>query len=270
MKRGRTYDWIPLWRQKWLMGSTRIELNPAERGVWIDLLCLAGNDDGWVRANETTPYGRAQLAGMLLIPIELLDSTIEKCLQFKKLELGLNETLKVSSWEDYALSPRHKKRFASQNNDIVSQNGRHYTDTETDTETEKKIAALLPGNVIELFNTITEQKRRVTTETSRLIMKLAKKGYTLEDFKRVIEFKTADFSRKDEMRMYIRPATFFAEARFEDYLEQANLKRRPQVGESAKRVNHDDYYAKVRELKASGLTGSALQSALNKLQGKEA
>jgi len=252
MKRGRTYDWIPLWRQKWLMGSTRIELEPAERSVWIDLLCLAGNDDGWVRANAVVSYGMQQLAGMLVVPVELLESTIEKCIKYGKIERCLNGTLRVTSWEDYALTPRHKKRFMSQNDDTMSQNQRHYTETETETETEtktkKKGAALLIAQIISHFNEVTGQKREVTSETSRLIAKLVNKGHTLDEFKRVIEFKTADFMRKDETRMYIRPATFFAESRFEDYLVQSQMKRRPQVGEHVTTAASKQIEAYARKL----------------------
>lgn len=88
--------------------------------------------------------------------------------------------------------------------------------------------------IIDYFNKIAGQRRAVTTETERLIGKLINKGYGMDDFKRVIEFKVWDFSQKEEMKKYIRPATFFAEARFEDYLEQERAwreRRGKKVGE---------------------------------------
>jgi len=44
--------------QRRLMGSTRWELDPAERSIFIDFLCLAGADDGFIRANPETPSRR--------------------------------------------------------------------------------------------------------------------------------------------------------------------------------------------------------------------
>lgn len=146
MKRGKTYDWIPLWRQKWLWGSTRIELNPGERSVWVDLLCIAGNDDGFIRANPETPYGREQLAGMLCLPLELLNSAIEKCIKYGKLGMDDGGILRVLSWEDYQLGPRYKKRLLSESEHSTmtsrSQYGGpiHIQDTDTNTETENKKA----------------------------------------------------------------------------------------------------------------------------------
>lgn len=62
--------WIPLWVDKWLWGSTRIELEPDERSVWVDLMALAAKDDGYIRANVGVPYAHQQLAGMLCVSVE--------------------------------------------------------------------------------------------------------------------------------------------------------------------------------------------------------
>jgi hypothetical protein len=119
MKRGRTYDWIPLYRQKWLWGSTRLELDPAERGVFIDLLCIAGNDDGFIQANPSMPYPVGQLAGMLCVPVEIVESTISKCLQFGKLERKENGILFVVNWNNYSLSPSYKKAIQAETGETV-------------------------------------------------------------------------------------------------------------------------------------------------------
>ena len=66
-------DWFPLWVDKWIFGSTRIELEPDERAVWVDLLALAAKDDGWVRANNNIPYQTQQLSGLLNISLDLLN-----------------------------------------------------------------------------------------------------------------------------------------------------------------------------------------------------
>ena len=84
-KRSPDKFWFPFWPDKWIFGSIRIEFNPAERGIWVDLLSLASKDDGHIRANEETPYPLKQLSGMLIIPEEELSAAIEKFIKLKKL-----------------------------------------------------------------------------------------------------------------------------------------------------------------------------------------
>lgn len=113
MKDKKPLDWIPLYIDKHLFGSTRLELEPDERSVWIDLLVLAGKNTGHVRANEGMPYQIKQLAGMLVISEELLERTIKKCIKYKKIEILKDGTIYLPSWQSYKLSPRHKRRFES-------------------------------------------------------------------------------------------------------------------------------------------------------------
>ncbi len=89
----------------------RIEFNTEERGVWVDLMCLAGKDDGFIRANEDIAYPYTQLAGMLIIPEDLLIKTIEKFIKAKKLTLKKNGVLYITEWEKYQLS-RTAKHYA--------------------------------------------------------------------------------------------------------------------------------------------------------------
>lgn len=111
MKEKQTQMWIPLYVDKWIFGSTRIELEPAERGVFVDLMAFGAKDNGYIRANEITPYHHQQLSGLLNIPIELLASTIAKCLHFGKLEEPSPGIYKLSNWEKFQLSEDYKYRI---------------------------------------------------------------------------------------------------------------------------------------------------------------
>jgi len=102
--------WIPLWVDKWLFGSTRIELKPDERSVWIDLMVLSAKDEGYIRANESVPYSPEQLSGLLCINVELLLRTIERCKEVGKI-IGKDSALYLPSWQEYSLSMRHQRRF---------------------------------------------------------------------------------------------------------------------------------------------------------------
>lgn len=109
MKRGLSYAWFPLWIDKWLWGSTRHELSHEERAIFVDLLALAAKDDGFIRANEMTPYPIEQLAGMLQASKELVANALSKCIKYEKLSENKGIYF-VNNWQEYRLSQRHKKR----------------------------------------------------------------------------------------------------------------------------------------------------------------
>ena len=87
----------------------RIEFEPAERAIWIDLLALAAKDNGHIRANEETAYPIKQLAGMLLLPEDLLSKTIDKFTEKGKLTKNSNGTLYITKWEKYTLTASHRR-----------------------------------------------------------------------------------------------------------------------------------------------------------------
>lgn len=115
--RDDSMEWIPLWVDKWIFGSTRIELQPDERAVWVDLMALASKDNGFIRANPETPYPPQQLAGLLCISEELLERSIRRCIETNKIvQCGqiVDNSFRgyfLSNWAEYQLSDRHKRRF---------------------------------------------------------------------------------------------------------------------------------------------------------------
>lgn len=144
-------SWYPLWIDKWLWGSTRLELiltdkNTGEfldlRGIYLDLLTLSKKDGGFIRANQTTPYPHTQLAGMFGVPIEKLDLCINICLdpRVDKLRETSPGIYFIPSTADYELTERHKRRFEtnldkmSTTEDIMSAN--------TDTMSEKAVTII--------------------------------------------------------------------------------------------------------------------------------
>jgi len=146
MRRGKIYDWLPLWRNKWLMGSTRWELDPGERSVFIDFLCLAGADDGYIRANPTTPYPLEYLAGMLQAPLELISRTIEKCVAVGKLTRSEDGILFISSWKDYQLDPRRRRELMQEGKVRGREENLDLDDTERSGGNPAQIRRVLGGS----------------------------------------------------------------------------------------------------------------------------
>lgn len=63
-----------------------------------------------------------------------------------------------------------------------------------------------------------------TNKTKELIRARIREGFTLEDFKKVIDKKTSEWLNDKEMNQYLRPVTLFG-TKFESYLNQPMKKK---------------------------------------------
>lgn len=95
-------QWIKLHVAPSLRGSIRFDLNPAERGVWYDLLLMAGDSriPGIICAAEGIAYPKEFIATQLRIPIELLESTLAKCSKEGRLAVNGNGIV-INHWVKY-------------------------------------------------------------------------------------------------------------------------------------------------------------------------
>jgi len=69
-------------------------------------------------------------------------------------------------------------------------------------------------------------KSRFRPDTSGTVKNISgrlKQGYTVEDFKTVIDFKCSQWLHDPKMAEYLRPETLFCEKHFEGYLNAANI-----------------------------------------------
>lgn len=74
--------------------------------------------------------------------------------------------------------------------------------------------------VVEYLNSFAGTNYRATSKKTRELIKArTNEGYTLEDFKVVIEKKTREWINNNKMKGYLRPETLFG-SKFEGYLNQ--------------------------------------------------
>lgn len=94
--------WIKVWTQECLIGTIRFDFTPEERGVWYDLLVLAGNcrQEGTIAAGPGTPYPLAWIAGTLNIPMGLLQATLKKCVKTERISLN-GDGIEILNWQKY-------------------------------------------------------------------------------------------------------------------------------------------------------------------------
>jgi len=75
-------DWFSVNAKGWLQGTIRTQLSCEERSVWIDLLAVASEcrvRDGRLMHGKGSPMSRQYISDILQVPLELLNSVIEKC-----------------------------------------------------------------------------------------------------------------------------------------------------------------------------------------------
>ena len=103
MPKGWKRSWVKFWVSECLDGSIREEMDPAERGVWYDLIIFSARCrlPGVISSNETQPISRWRLAGILNVPEELLNHTIDKCVASERIKIDDNGLLHIVNWSKY-------------------------------------------------------------------------------------------------------------------------------------------------------------------------
>lgn len=86
----------------------------------------------------------------------------------------------------------------------------------------------LAGQRIEIIKYLNEKAnkefRHSSKANARLIDARLNEGYSVDDFKKVIDTKTAEWKGTD-MEQYLRPETLFSASKFESYLNQRTIKK---------------------------------------------
>lgn len=78
--------------------------------------------------------------------------------------------------------------------------------------------------VIDYLNAKTQSRYKWQSHTKNIIARI-NEGYTLDDFKHVIDVKTADWLNDEKMNRFLQPSTLFAKCHFDNYLNQKTKKQ---------------------------------------------
>lgn len=108
-RQSRASTHIKFFAEKYLWGSTKTELLPDERSVWLDFLCLGPMNFGVIEI-----YSRDNLAQQLVISRELLDRSIKKFIKFGKVKRKYSkrekkEILIILNWSRFQADYLTKK-----------------------------------------------------------------------------------------------------------------------------------------------------------------
>ena len=107
--------YIALHVEKWLYGTTRMEMEPDEIACWTYILARAAVT-GADPPGLIYYFSEEHLAGQLQVPLELLQRTLEKCEKFKKIKIKPLKrenkyVLSIVNWEKYQHVYLHQKAY---------------------------------------------------------------------------------------------------------------------------------------------------------------
>lgn len=107
--------WIKIWTRQCLQGSIRFDFSPAERGVWYDLLVLAGHciQDGIISMSNGVAYPHSWIAVNLNIPRKLLETVLAKCQAAGR--ITEDETgIRITNWKEYQSEYERQRKYRQQ------------------------------------------------------------------------------------------------------------------------------------------------------------
>jgi hypothetical protein len=139
-------QWVKLWVNEWLDGTTRFELTAPQRLLWVDLLALAGRSrfPGFVYAGEGEAgkrigYPIAYLAGVLQMDEVTLNNALKLLQQHCHItleEVGPEQyVIGIINWEKYQSEYLRQKTYRRVTTQTTS---RLPVEVEEDGEGEKR------------------------------------------------------------------------------------------------------------------------------------
>jgi uncharacterized phage protein (TIGR02220 family) len=118
--------------------------------------------------------------------------------------------------------------------------------------------------IITYLNTKTSRNYKHNTKptTAKIKARLAE-GFTVDDFKKVIDIKVSEWLNDANMQKYLRPETLFG-SKFEGYLNQKNIKTKEQPKPNK---FHNFIESDIGDLEA--IARKRFEKKISEIQGKE-
>ena len=237
--------------------------------IWVMLLTMAGrcNSNGMVFLTQNIPYTPKMLADEL----DFEENTVKLALQsLEQLEMIVTDNgfFTIPGWEEHqnaeALEKiREQNRIRKQkqrekqkiecvtemSRDVsVTNLGSHATDIDKEDKDKDNNICVPYKEIITYLNEKTGKKLRWDVKSNQKEIKARfNEGYTLDDFKTVIDKKYHEWGRKptkeelqrgvNDMRIYLRPKTLFG-SNFDVYLNQEQTEKMPAKPPVSRNLNN--------------------------------
>lgn len=156
-----------------------------------------------------------------------------------KITIGANDICKTCKYKRPLIciitgSPPTAADCPANHEDVFFDDTRNLSDCKCYAEKakgrSKKSTNPLVAEIVEYLNIKAEKKYRATTGTTvEFINGRLSEGYTLDDFKKVIDIKVSEWKGDPKMEQYLCPQTLFRPGNFEKYINQREIKPKDKV-----------------------------------------
>lgn len=215
--------------------------------IWIKLLTYAGkaNYNGYIMLSENIPMNIEEMAIIFNRPLEKVRYAIQILQRYKMLEVNEQEVVLISNWEKHqnidglqrvrALNAKRNKEYRERKKQLALEmptensdagvTSRDAIDIDKDIDKEYILSGSKPDSIpykviIDYLNQKANKKFKHTSQKTQTLIKARfKEKFTLDDFKQVIDIKTAQWLADPKMSVYLRPETLFG-TKFEGYLNE--------------------------------------------------
>lgn len=237
--------------------------------VWFKLLCLAGkkNNGGVFLMNDKIPYTDKMLATIFRMNESTVKLALNAFEQFKMIEI-VEGIITIPNWNKHqtldayerkkerdrlyqeerrakqrALIEKSSDKSSERTSDVA------VSDIDKEEDKEKDNNIYVPyKEIITYLNEKTDKKLRWDVKSNQKEIKARfNEGYTLDDFKTVIDKKYHEWGRKPtkeelqrgikDMRIYLRPKTLFG-SNFDVYLNQEQTEKMPAKPPVSRNLNN--------------------------------
>ena len=238
--------------------------------IWFKLLTLAGkqNNHGVFIMNNRIAYTDEMLASIFRRDINTIRLALKTFQEFGMIDV-IDNVITIPNWNKhqtldayerkkerdrlYQAERRSKQRLLIEKSSDTSSDASIDSSSsvvktslpvvvsEEDKEEDKDKDIYI--SIVEYLNEKTGANYRVSTKkTKSLIHARLTEGFTEEDFKTVIDKKSADWMGDSKMERYLRPETLFG-TKFEGYLNEKSTKvRKVNLGSGADQTDLDDIF----------------------------
>jgi len=213
--------------------------------IWIKLLNQAGktNSSGYIFLSENIPYTDEMLATIFGRPLSTIRLALQTFEQLGMIGIDDNSFISISNWEKHQniegldrIREQTRKRVAKhrerkhleepKKDSNVTVTLRNATEEELEEDIDK--SKYIVEIVSYLNDAAGKNYRHTTNKTKALINARVNEGFTVDDFKNVIDKKVKDWKEDSKMNRYLRPETLFG-SKFEGYLNESDVKNKNDI-----------------------------------------
>ena len=259
-KKDKKYYWLKLPRNFFTKHYTLMLMaEPDGKELtlfYIRLLTESIDHEGRLRYSENIPYTAESLASLTGFSLQIVTRALQLFTDMelvvtesdgtiflpKCLEMIGSESESTQRVRDYRKRKKEEQKRAEtventehsdkRYNNVQCNNGNAKSNVENRDKSidnnKKDIVGKKPTPpykaIIDYLNEKTNSRYKHTTKsTQRIINGRFDDGFTLEDFKIVIDVKSSQWLGDKKMAAYLRPETLFAASHFESYLNECRL-----------------------------------------------